>query len=110
MFCERSSQISNISEFSTTTVWGAKIVDRLAQDLRVAFPDMTGFSTRNLKCMRAFAEAYPDESIVQAAPAQFTWYHNCTLLDKDLLRNLLNMKVREAAARANAVSASFVHL
>jgi predicted nuclease of restriction endonuclease-like (RecB) superfamily len=62
--------------------WGAKIVDRLAHDLRHAFPDMTGFSARNLKYMRAFAEAYPDEAIVQAAPAQITWYHNCTLLDK----------------------------
>src|SRR4051794_14106862 len=32
--------------------------------------------------MRAFAAAYPDEAIVQAVPAQITWYHNCTLLDK----------------------------
>ncbi|MCF6361757.1 MAG: DUF1016 N-terminal domain-containing protein, partial [Gammaproteobacteria bacterium] len=37
--------------------WGAKIVKRLAQDLRTAFPEMKGFSPRNLKYMRAFAEA-----------------------------------------------------
>ncbi|MGH2487765.1 MAG: PDDEXK nuclease domain-containing protein [Ktedonobacterales bacterium] len=62
--------------------WGAKVIDRLARDLRSAFPEMKGFSARNLKYMRAFAAAYPDESIVQAAPAQITWYHNTTLLDR----------------------------
>ena len=39
--------------------WGTKVVDKLANDLRKAFPDMKGFSSRNLKYMRAFAEAYP---------------------------------------------------
>jgi predicted nuclease of restriction endonuclease-like (RecB) superfamily len=34
--------------------WGAKVIERLAQDLRTAFPDMKGFSPRNLKYMRAF--------------------------------------------------------
>jgi predicted nuclease of restriction endonuclease-like (RecB) superfamily len=62
--------------------WGAKIIDRLAVDLRGEFAEMKGFSPRNLKYMRAFAEAYPDESFVQAPLAQITWYHNITLLDK----------------------------
>ncbi len=43
---------------------------------------MKGFSTRNLKYMRALAETYPDEQFVQEALAQITWYHNLTLLDK----------------------------
>lgn len=46
--------------------WGAKVIDRLARDLRAAFPEMKGFSPRNLKYMRAFAAAYRDQSIVQA--------------------------------------------
>ena len=62
--------------------WGAKVIDRLARDLQHKFPGMKGFSPRNLKYMRAFAGAYPDQSIVQASPAQITWYHNTTLLDK----------------------------
>ncbi len=62
--------------------WGAKVIDRLSRDLRREFPDMKGFSPRNLKYMRAFAESYRDESIVQEPPAQITWYHNTTLLDK----------------------------
>jgi predicted nuclease of restriction endonuclease-like (RecB) superfamily len=62
--------------------WGAKVVDRLARDLRRAFPDQKGFSPRNLKYMRAFAEAWPDESFVQEVLAQMTWYHNLTILEK----------------------------
>ncbi|HWK62108.1 MAG TPA: PDDEXK nuclease domain-containing protein [Eoetvoesiella sp.] len=62
--------------------WGSKVVDRLARDLRNAFPDMKGFSPRNLKYMRAFAEAWPDGEFVQAVLAQLPWYHQLALLDK----------------------------
>ena len=62
--------------------WGAGTIDRLSHDLREAFPDMRGFSPRNLKYMRAFAAAWPDRAIVQQAAAQIPWFHNCVLLDK----------------------------
>ncbi len=62
--------------------WGAKVIDRLSQDLRSAFPDIKGFSPRNLKYMRAFAEAWPDREIVQGVLAQLPWYHQLALLDK----------------------------
>lgn len=62
--------------------WGARVIDRLARDLRAAFPDMKGFSPRNLKYMRAFAEAWPGGEFVQQAAAQLPWFHLCTLLDK----------------------------
>ena len=62
--------------------WGAKIIDRLSYDLRDAFPDMKGFSPRNLKYMRAFAAAWPDPAIVQEPLAQITWYQNIALLEK----------------------------
>jgi len=62
--------------------WGAKVIERLAQDLRAAFPDMKGFSPRNLKYMRAFAEAWPDAEFVQQAAAQLPWGHNLVLLDR----------------------------
>src|SRR5438874_908028 len=62
--------------------WGARVIDRLATDLGRAFPEMRGFSPRNLKYMRAFAQAWPDEPIVQQAAAQIPWFHNCVLLDK----------------------------
>lgn len=62
--------------------WGAATIDRLAYDLRNAFPDMRGFSPRNLKYMRAFAAAWPDREIVQEVLAQITWTHNIALLEK----------------------------
>lgn len=65
-----------------TEGWGSKVIQRLSKDLKREFPDMKGFSTRNLKYMRAFAEAYPEESIVQEVLAQIPWYHNIALLDK----------------------------
>jgi DUF1016 N-terminal domain len=37
--------------------WGAKVIERLAHDLRAAFPEMKGFSRANLMYMRAFAQA-----------------------------------------------------
>lgn len=62
--------------------WGAKVIERLAHDLRTAFPDMKGFSPRNLKYMRAFAEAWPEAEFVQQAAAQIPWGHNLVLLDR----------------------------
>jgi len=62
--------------------WGAKIIDRLANDLSSSFPGVKGFSTRNLKYMRSFAAAYPDKQFVQQAVAQIPWGHNTLLINK----------------------------
>ncbi len=62
--------------------WGAKVIERLALDLRNAFPDMKGFSRANLMYMRAFAEAWPDSAIVQQAVGQLPWGHNLVLLSR----------------------------
>ena len=70
--------------------WGAKVIDRLSSDLRNAFPAMQGFSSRNLKYMRAFAEAWPDREFVQRTVAQIPWRSNLTLLEK-----LKDAKLRE---------------
>jgi predicted nuclease of restriction endonuclease-like (RecB) superfamily len=61
--------------------WGAKIIDRLSDDLSQAFPDMRGFRARNLKYMRAFAEAYPNQKFVQQVVAQLPWGHQVRILD-----------------------------
>ena len=62
--------------------WGAKIVDQLSADLRREFPEMHGFSPRNLRYMRSFAEAWTDDTILQQAAAKIPWSHNCVLMDK----------------------------
>jgi predicted nuclease of restriction endonuclease-like (RecB) superfamily len=62
--------------------WGAKVIDKLSHDLRRAFPDMNGVSPRNLKYMRAFAEAWPQRLIVQEVLAQIPWSQNIALIEK----------------------------
>lgn len=61
--------------------WGAKIVDRVAKDLHTDFPEIKGLSRTNLLYMRSFAEAWPDEAIVQQVVGQIPWGHNVRLLD-----------------------------
>ena len=72
----------DILQRQETEGWGSKVIDRLSKDLKREFPDMKGFSTRNLKYMRKLAEAYPDREIVQRTAAQIPWRHNQVLLEK----------------------------
>jgi predicted nuclease of restriction endonuclease-like (RecB) superfamily len=62
--------------------WGTKVIENLGRDLKRSFPEMRGLSPRNLKYMKAFADAWPDEPIVQQLVAQLPWGHNVRLLDK----------------------------
>ncbi len=62
--------------------WGNKFIDNLAKDIKLAYPDSTGYSSRNLKYMAKFAAEYTDEQIVQTLSAQLTWSHNIDIMDK----------------------------
>jgi predicted nuclease of restriction endonuclease-like (RecB) superfamily len=62
--------------------WGAKVIDRLSRDLRAAFPEMKGFSTRNLKYMSVFAELCPALQFGQQPAAPLPWFHVVALLTK----------------------------
>lgn len=53
--------------------WGAKVIDRLAADLQLAFPEMSGLSSRNLLSMKLFAEAFPDGAITKQPVSQLPW-------------------------------------
>ena len=70
----------DILEKQDSEGWGTKVVERMSADLKAAFPDMTGWSPRNLKYMRAFADAWARKEIVQAPLAQLPWYHHLALL------------------------------
>lgn len=74
----------DILDRQTAEGWGAKIIDRLAADLRREFPGMKGFSARSLRYMRDFAQAWPNHAIVQQAAAKLPWGHNMALLDANL--------------------------
>ena len=86
--------------------WGTRVIDRLSVDLQHSFPGQQGFSPRNLKYMRAFAEAWPETMVVPPAVgqparsakktaraivpqpgAQLPWKHHCLLLDSIRITN-----------------------
>lgn len=105
--------------------WGSRVIARLAEDLRIEFPDMTGFSPRNLQYMTAFARQWPGEPIAPQPVAQLPWGHIRTILDKNLSpeagtwyaaaaveygwsRNvLLNMIMNQSMERTGAAPSNF---
>jgi len=62
--------------------WGAKIIDRLAVDLKEAFPEMSGLSVRNLLAMKIFAREFPDGPIAQQPVAQLPWGHVLQIMQR----------------------------
>jgi len=62
--------------------WGAKTVEKLANDLKSSFPDMKGFSIRNIRFMVQFAREYDNCEIVKQLVSQIPWGHNILLLQK----------------------------
>ncbi len=62
--------------------WGTRVIDRLSADLKDAYPEQKGFSTRNLKYMRKFAEMWQGSPFVQRVFAQLPWGHNISLMEK----------------------------
>ena len=64
------------------TRYGAKFIKNLSRDILSEFPDIQGFSVRNLNNMRKFAEVYPDFQKVQRGVALLPWRNNLTLISK----------------------------
>ncbi|MBI4752731.1 MAG: DUF1016 domain-containing protein [Acidobacteria bacterium] len=73
---------TDILERQNRQGWGAKVIDRLSSDLREEFPKMKGFSSRNLKYIKYFAQVCPDLQIGQQTAAQLPWFHIVILLTK----------------------------
>lgn len=63
-------------------IWEDSFIPNLARDIRTAFPDLCGFSERNLKYMAKFACSYADFEIVQQVLHNLYWRHNINLMDK----------------------------
>ena len=62
--------------------WGNKFIDNLARDIKIAYPNSTGYSVRNLKYMAKFAAEYSNEEFVQTVSAQIPWSHNVAIVEK----------------------------
>jgi predicted nuclease of restriction endonuclease-like (RecB) superfamily len=79
--------------------WGARVIDRLAADLKEAFPDMNGLSPRNLLAMKVFAREFPDGPIAQQAVAQLPWGHVLQIMQR----------VKDPAARDYYIREAITH-
>lgn len=84
-----------ILEKQTHEGWGAKVIERLSYDLHREFPDIHGFSRRNLLFMRAFAEAYPESEIVKQLVSQIPWGHIVRLIQTVKDYNCRNWYIRQ---------------
>lgn len=73
---------NELSKRESAKGWGSRVVTRLSADVRSAFPEARGFSPRNLRYMKSFAEAWPDFPMLQAPLATLPWYHQIALLEK----------------------------
>lgn len=73
---------NTILSFQSKEGWGAKVIDNIADEIKREFPDMKGFSARNLKYMRKFAAEYKNVEFVQQVVAQIPWSHNVVLMDR----------------------------
>jgi len=81
--CEQILLYWNIGKIIiANTKYGAKFIENLACDIKAEFPNAKGYSARNLKYMRKFAEIVNDEQKVQTVSALLSWSHNSLLLDK----------------------------
>jgi predicted nuclease of restriction endonuclease-like (RecB) superfamily len=86
------------------------VIDRLSADLRAAFPDMKGFSSRNLKYMKVFAQECPESQFGQQSAAQLPWFHIVTLLTKLTDPALRDWYAREAVAQTWPREALAIHI
>lgn len=90
--------------------WGAKVIDRLSLDLKSEFPDVRGFSPRNLKYMREFAEKWPQKTIVQTLSARLSWSHNTALLDKIKNETTRDWYARQALENGWSLNVLLFHI
>lgn len=65
-----------------TEGWGAKVINRIALDMKKAFPYIKGFSRTNISYMAQFANEYRDREFVQQLVGQIPWGHNILILQK----------------------------
>jgi predicted nuclease of restriction endonuclease-like (RecB) superfamily len=70
------------STINAHSEWGNKFIENLARDIKLEFPQSTGFSVRNLKYMAKFAKTWSNVKFVQRYVAQIPWRHNIAIMDK----------------------------
>ena len=62
--------------------WGNKFVDNLSKDMRLKYPGAKGYSVRNLKYMKKFAQIFAEDDVDKYGLARITWSHHQVLMSK----------------------------
>jgi len=73
-----SDLLANQQDFK----WGDNFLEQFSQDMRLAFPEMQGFSVTSLKRMRLFAQEYTDFEKGAQPVHQLPWGHLVVLLHR----------------------------
>ena len=76
--------------------WGDKFIETLEVELKLDFPNIKGFSARNLRRMKRFYLEYQDEEILPPAVAKLPWTHNIMLIEKIKDKNIRFWYANEA--------------
>jgi len=92
------------------TKYGAKFIENLARDIKTEFPSAKGYSARNLKYMRKFAEVMTDEEKVQTLSALLSWSHNTLLLNKAKTQEELEWYTKQTIENGWSLSALEYHI
>lgn len=97
---------ADIVERQKSSNWGDGFLKQLSTDLMAEFPDMKGFSERNLKYIRQWFLFYRDlHAIRQQVVAQLCaipWGHNLVIISKS---TTVDEALFMSGARSNAVGA-----
>ena len=62
--------------------WGNKFVDNLSKDMQMRFPGAKGYSVRNLKYMKKFAQIFTEDDVDKYGLGRITWSHHQVLMSK----------------------------
>jgi len=79
----------NVGKFvSENASWGSKFIDSLEREIKIDFPNIKGFSARNIRNMQKFYEEYSEDEIWQLPVAKLPWTHNNVLISKVKDKNI----------------------
>jgi len=86
-----------VAERKVEEGWAASVIDRLSDDIRREFPDIKGFSSRNIRRMKLFYQVNSEQVVIGPQAADKTgsfsskelpdifripWFHNVIFLEK----------------------------
>lgn len=71
-----------ISKKIKRALWGESVVKELAEFIAQKYPDLKGYSDKNLWRMRQFYEIYSDKPKLSPLVRQLSWTNNMLILSK----------------------------